>query len=393
MDLNWIIPYLPGLEEDEKNSVVLKLEALNGAGGLNAAMKTLTVEVPGKSGYPKKYIYKTVRDNGLPNSKNLGLPREALFYDTLAKVLAKEGVSMPPVIYSHGNMETGEKTIIMEDLTEEVVQSGYYFGGGSPLNWGKDLDQLMSKFTEKPTAKEISLETFTQVAKMHRKYWMNETLLENAWLKGVDWVRSEGEQTWRASQTIAANSWAATKQKINEGQSKVNWDANLVACIDASIAKADWKEYLADLQSRPWTLAHGDLHPANMLWSEKLRGESHLMLLDWEVVGVGSGPQDLAQYLISHTAPAQRREYEKELVQSYYAVLTDVAHGGVDATGYSFEQCWRDYVRGGSERWVWLAALLSAMCPDAMNQYFQDQVSAFFIDHGITPETVGMPRV
>lgn len=41
-------------------------------------------------------------------------------------------------------METGEKIIIMEDLSLKGIQSGYFFGPGSPLNWGKDLTVLLS---------------------------------------------------------------------------------------------------------------------------------------------------------------------------------------------------------------------------------------------------------
>eukprot|EP00287_Rhodomonas_sp_CCMP768_P024463 CAMPEP_0202849904 /NCGR_PEP_ID=MMETSP1389-20130828/82150_1 /ASSEMBLY_ACC=CAM_ASM_000865 /TAXON_ID=302021 /ORGANISM="Rhodomonas sp., Strain CCMP768" /LENGTH=51 /DNA_ID=CAMNT_0049528015 /DNA_START=1 /DNA_END=152 /DNA_ORIENTATION=- len=40
-------------------------------------------------------------------------------------------------------------------------------------------------------------------------------------------------------------------------------------------------------------------------------GCGSLKLIDWEMVGVGSGPQDLAQYMISHATPALRQECEK----------------------------------------------------------------------------------
>jgi hypothetical protein len=115
-----------------------------------------------------------------------------------------------------------------------------------------------------------------------------------------------------------------------------------------------------------------------------------LVVLDWEAVGLGSGLQDLSQYLISHMAPATRRTCEDRLVREYYRELMA---GGVHAEDYPFTQCWADYVAGGSERWVWLMALLSGMCPDALNQYFQDQVAAFLHDHVITPTSIGMPRV
>lgn len=391
-DLSWILPHIAGLDEEERKKVVLRLESLDGAGGLSASMKYLLVELEGKEGFPKKYIYKTTAEATLPRSKQLGLPREAYFYNTIAKELSATGVELAPILCATGDMGTGERTVVMEDLSGAALQSGYYFGGGSPLNWGKDLDQLTSKFATRPTPQEVSSDAFTLVAKIHRKYWMKDTFLQNPWLRALSWMRGEGEETWQASQNIVAQCWGGAKKKIEAGESKVNWDSNLVACMDASLAKTNWSDYCNELKTRQWTFVHGDLHPANILWSDEKRGDTHTILLDFEVVGVGSGAQDIAQYLISHMTPSLRKECEKELLQSYYSVLTDTTNGGVDPTTYSYEQCLEDYVRGGSERWVWLLAFLCSICPDPMVQYFQDQVAAFMTDHGVTPETVGMPR-
>lgn len=54
--------------------------------------------------------------------------------------------------------------------------------------------------------------------------------------------------------------------------------------------------------------------------------------LDWEMVGLGSGPQEVAQYVISHMEPSTRRECEKELLDAYYDQLIE---GGVDSSSYS----------------------------------------------------------
>ena len=51
-------------------------------------------------------------------------------------------------------------------------------------------------------------------------------------------------------------------------------------------------------------------------------GEKHidaeLKLLDFETVGLGSGPQDIGQYLISNISPEKRRELEPSIVCSVY---------------------------------------------------------------------------
>ena len=40
-----------------------------------------------------------------------------------------------------------------------------------------------------------------------------------------------------------------------------------------------------------------------------------LLLLDWENVGIGSGPQEIGQYLISHMDPSLRAQVEREVVE------------------------------------------------------------------------------
>ena len=93
-------------------------------------------------------------------------------------------------------------------------------------------------------------------------------------------------------------------------------------------------------------------------------------------------------------APEARREVEHKLVEKYYAELTGGKYeNGPTSSNYTWEMCWREYIHGGAERWVWLLAFLATLCPDKMTQYFHDQLLAFMLDHNITAENVGMPRV
>lgn len=145
-----------------------------------------------------------------------------------------------------------------------------------------------------------------------------------------------------------------------------------------------------------------DMHAmlANMMWRKHPRLQqsgdnaanttsSHLVLLDWEVVGVGSGAQDLGQYFISHFSPEARRLCEDRLLDTYYDHLLQC---GVSPEEYSREACVREYVSGGVERWIFLLAVMASV-PDPMMQYFHDQVLAFARDHMVTTDTVGMPRL
>lgn len=156
--------------------------------------------------------------------------------------------------------------------------------------------------------------------------------------------------------------------------------------IEASLSRMSWSGFLRRVQDSPWTLVHGDFHSANVLY----RGAHEKpLLLDFEMVGLGSGAQDLGQYFISHLAPSARRLLEKSMLDKYYAVLTAF----IGENGYSYDACYREYVYGGVEKWIFLLLALSATIPDKMMQYFHDQVQSFAMDHSVTAESISMPRV
>ena len=124
-----------------------------------------------------------------------------------------------------------------------------------------------------------------------------------------------------------------------------------------------------------------------MLWDATTQ---QVYFLDWEVIGVGNGPQDIAQYGISHMSPAYRRENEISFLKHYYETLTKDSNF---INEYDYETCYNEYVMGGICRWVWMLPLLANMCPTIVTQYFHDQVYEFIKDHNMTPEKIEMPRV
>lgn len=363
-------------------------------GGLSGANLQRIRAVKKSDAVARYYIVKTVRDSLLARSAELGLPREGLFYQQFADRLREADVLLPNVIYSYGDMSTGQKTIILEDLSDDCVQAGYFFGQGSPLNWGKDLNFYISKAStnQDPVNLEtVAHEAFLMAARFHARFWQDSSLLEIPWLRSSAWFKSQDEKSWSDAQAVASSYWAKTKQLISDNLSSVNWDSNLLSCMDSSISKISWSSYQESSRNRPWTLVHGDYHPANMMWHCIKR---RIVLLDFEVVGLGSGPQDLGQFMISHVNPEVRKDIEERLVRSYYQELISKGdRNTLNEENYSWESCWRDYKFGGCERWVWLLALLTELCPENMVQYFQDQLAAFMRDHEINPDNISMPRV
>lgn len=167
-----------------KTATSITIEDFSGMGGLSAAMRRLQITFD--DGSNGTYVYKTVLPAGHPRSKDLGGPRESLFYEHLAPTLRSRGVDIPVALYVHGDMATGEKTVILEDLSATSVQSGYYFGPGSPHNWNKDLVALMSK--DAVPMEAIARETFRKAASIHATYWMDKSLLKHKWLRSQQWL-------------------------------------------------------------------------------------------------------------------------------------------------------------------------------------------------------------
>jgi hypothetical protein len=404
--INWIRSVIP-VSEDIRALVSIQLSPLSGAGGLSAQMLKIYVDSPSGPKLmdePLTFILKMNHLNSLDSSKLLGTAREAYFYTNLAGSLLDDKVETPAVYYAKGDMSDGSYRLLLEDLSLTAVQSGYFFGPGSPLNWGKDLPALLSTVQPPITFREVAVDTFIQMARMHRKYWRKTSLLhEHSWLRGRGYYHGEDEDHWQREQTRASLAWLKCKEQIANKTSQIKWNEHLIACVDASLAKSNWEDFLAEKKSRAWTLVHGDMHPANVLWDwlkpsvTGITPKGTSIFVDWAMVGVGSGPQDMAQYIISHTSPTDRRLIERELMMAYYLELTTIPSTGIPlhedlaSKSYSFDDCWRDYIHGGVQRWVWLFCVLTTLCPDIVNQYFHDQLVAFLQDHEITPDNIGIP--
>lgn len=332
----------------------------------------------------------------------LGLAREALFYQKWSRLATAVACSpcqlgqvLPRVYHSSGSMETGEKLILMEDLQSEesggCVQLGYLFSAigdwpGNPNNWNKDLS-IVDSLPRQIDVREATMLAFSVAAKIHAPFWRCAALFEHPWLRGAEWMKGAKRDEWEKAQHQTATQWAEVKAKIaQKSDYKVRWDPLLVACVDAAIEKTNWDDYQAELRSRPFTLVHGDFHPANLLLVN--RGQ-HLRLVDFEAVGVGSGPQEIGQFMISHLEPTVRASIERDVVAAYYAELIN-ANGSIDMT---FDQCWSEYVMGGLGRWLFFLPYDGWGAPPATSQFFCDQVSTFIQAHGVTPDNIPMPRL
>jgi thiamine kinase-like enzyme len=104
--------------------------------------------------------------------------------------------------------------------------------------------------------------------------------------------------------------------------------------------RALYEKIMAQAPRRPahaLTLAHGDAHFWNLL-APRNPAEGRVLMIDWAVWHLNTGPSDVAYMLAQHWYPERRARFERPLLQRYHAQL--LAHG---ITNYAWEHCWTDY--------------------------------------------------
>ena len=271
--------------------------------------------------------------------------------------------------------------------------SKYFFGPHSCLNWGKDLTALTAA---SPNIHEVDIaeKAFLAAAKFHAKHWNDASLKSYNWLRSTNWYNGQDEESWLASQTMVIDAWKTVRPNGTSAENSVQWNDYLVSIIDSSLSKVSWEEFKHTWvnSNKPYTLVHGDFHPANMMYQPTT---GKVILLDWEQVGIGSGAQDLAQYMISHVNRLIRKELETTLIIKYYDALMKESDNKNLINEYTLEECRLDYIFGGAERWFWLLVYICNMeLPVVAKQYFHDIVSQFVNDYAdvITIDSVHMPR-
>ena len=372
------------------NYSITNVEDFKGNGGLSAEMQRVKVKSPDNSDL-KKIIFKSTKEAGVVSSKLFGLAREGVFFENLDAFGAFNGF-LPEIYYSKGDMNTGIRTILMKDLSEEYVQSGYFFGSHSPLNWGKDVETLSKEVVigEEPVLKEIMRSVATIAGKLHGTYWNDSSLVQHKFLKNSEMYHDEGKEGWLKKMSYLQSKWTKFTPKIKDESTGAHWSPQIIELINASLSQGnDWERFSEALHGIPFTLVHGDFHPANMMVNKKDRS---IMLLDFEMVGVGLGVVDLGQYMISHLECGQRKELESDFVMNYHQELC--IHIGEQAENYTFDQCWSDYGRGGTEKWMFLLIILADMgLPSKIMQYFHDQVFDFATTHDVSASNIGPPRL
>ena len=305
------------------------------------------------------------------------------------------------------------------------INSGICFGPGSPLNWNHKPEIFENAYQYYGNCSDVTSSAFFMAANLHNSYFGDKTLLTYPWLRGVNaYINPNlGKEEFLNTQAYAMNNWKSYienntvwKQNLenytkyyqeNSHHSKflqfqnkcslqhtntikindVEWPEYLLEIITLSLSQISWETYQLSLTTNKfrqyYTLVHGDYHPGNILiYSQNMKNKyAKIMVLDYENIGIGSGPQDCGQFIISHMDPKDRQTTllptEKDFFYTHYYqhLSTNIQQL------FTFEECYQEYIYGGIERWVWLLCLLGSLCPSSYIQYWVNQLSTFCEDH------------
>ena len=294
--------------------------------------------------------------------------REAYFY----RRLGPHYNFVPKAYYTYACPTTGEYVMLMENAKPQYEGVNHYFGNQV---WG--AEDVRNPLPQLDMLKLM----FLRAADMHARYWNDESLLRQSWLKGVQWYKGSDRVAWMLGAQAAIRSWQGLRQGIEDGTTEVEWSESVIKALNECEEHSSWERLQRRLKDRslPFTLTHGDFHASNMLYTAPPEDPRSLLMVDWSEVGLWEPTTELGQTIISDVRPEVWQGHDKELVKAYWERLVE---NGVDAEAYPFEVCWDHYCRGAAERWLWMLPILGGFgLPAFALQYFHDQVQAFIEEH------------
>jgi thiamine kinase-like enzyme len=227
--------------------------------------------------------------------------REIRFYDEVAKEVE---LRTPKRYFSASKRDTQEYILLIEDMDPMLI--GDHAGG--------------CKLAEADLA-------IRQIAKFHAAWWEHPRLEELA-----EWMPQVDGEVHRSAEPAYAQAWPVFLEMFGKDLSP-EFKA-IGERIGQNVVKLQ-----SSVSDRPHTIVHGDYRTDNLFFRGPAGGEE-FAVVDWQISCRGRGVFDIAYLLCGGLEAEDRRANEERLLKLYHDNL--VANG---VTGYSFEQCWREYRR------------------------------------------------
>ena len=225
--------------------------------------------------------------------------REATIFEILKDL---QGTNLPHVHASAIHEESKTYAMLFEDL-------------GEPIGRGEWTLDLTSR-------------ALVDLAGLHSVHWGDDALIDYWWMRSslrADIFNQDPElfgPTWD-------NLRASPEAHVRE--------------VDELVRTADYlgthlAEVLDELERRPKTLSHGDLHQGNLMMRRHSDGAGTPVIIDWQAAVYGGSTSDIAKLLATAPDAAIVEKNEAELLGTYHQALTREIRDR-----YSEEQLARDY--------------------------------------------------
>ena len=175
----------------------------------------------------------------------------------------------------------------------------------------EDLGDLPERQQFEPTVLQDAL---FELAHIHSRHWGDESLQKRWWMRDgyradiFDEDVDQFEPNW-AKLTASEALRPSCTRTVNEV---------------ADFLATNMLEVLEELDDRPRTLTHGDLHTANMMLRRTDDGLKPV-LIDWQDAVYSGASSDVAKFLSTTMSPEDARYHFYDLIVGYHAALrTDI---------------------------------------------------------------------
>lgn len=175
---------------------------------------------------------------------------------------------------------------------------------------------LIEDLGELPKREEFSPETIRRalvgLAEVHSRYWGDESLRAKWWIR--DGYRAD---IFDDDVELFAPNW----EKLARSTVLHPFDTATVNGVADYLAD-NIAEVLNELDDRPRTLTHGDLHTANMML-RRTGAPTTPVLIDWQDAVYSGASSDVAKFLSTTMSPENARGNFDGLVADYYSAMSD----------------------------------------------------------------------
>lgn len=158
----------------------------------------------------------------------------------------------------------------------------------------------------------IVQEVLQNLARIHSRHWSDDSLGTNWWIR--DGYRAD---IFNEDTDLFVPHWkmlALSKSLHPYDTPTVNGTADFLT--------DNILEVLQELDDRPRTLTHGDLHTANMMM-RRTDGGRKPVLIDWQDAVYSGASSDVAKFLSTTMSPEVAQHHFNGLVSDYYSALSD----------------------------------------------------------------------